>query len=179
MFKEELLTSYDEVLEVVDQCDKVVRLASRREIHEKGLLHRAVHIFVFDSKGSLFVQRRSSKKDTHPLKLDSSAAGHVDPGETYIQAAQRELYEELGLTSTLKEVLRVSPSIETGYEHVVLYEACSDLIPMVNTDEIVEGFFITPDELSQRMEGDAQDFVPAFRLLWAGYLNSRISTNRL
>ena len=159
---------------MVDQWDKVIYFAPRREIHRKNLMHRSVHVFVFNSSGALFVQRRSPNKDTHPQKLDSSAAGHVDPGETYLQAASRELHEELGLSCYLKEALRVAPSWETGYEHVVLYETSTDASPVINNDEIIEGFFVRPDELSERMKQDAQDFVPAFRSLWEFYLDKKL-----
>ncbi|MEZ5406009.1 MAG: NUDIX domain-containing protein [Verrucomicrobiia bacterium] len=62
----------------------------RREIHEKKkLLHRAIHIFIFDSANRLFLQKRSLTKDSHPGKWDSSCSGHLDTGETYEIAAQR------------------------------------------------------------------------------------------
>ncbi len=160
----------DEMLEVVNADDIVVGLAARKDIHQQKLMHRAVHIFVFNSTGSLFVQRRSPKKDMHPLKLDSSAAGHVDPGEDYIEAAARELYEELGLRAELKEALRLPPSAETDYEHVVLYETWTDLTPLADPDEISQGFFVTPRELSAHMRRNPKDFVPAFMRLWESYL---------
>ncbi|MGB9615755.1 MAG: NUDIX hydrolase [Desulfomonilaceae bacterium] len=163
----------DEVLEVVDADDVVMGLASRREIHQQKLMHRAVHMFVFNSAGSLFVQRRSSQKDTHPLKLDSSAAGHVDPGEDYVEAAARELYEELSLRADLQEILRLPPTAETGYEHVVLYATCTDDTPIVDPDEIIEGSFMTPEELSEKMTQNADDFVPAFVRLWESYRGRR------
>lgn len=169
----ELLNTDDELLEVVDLRDRIVRLASRKEIHHNNLMHRAVHVFVFDSAGSLFVQRRSSRKDTHPLKLDSSAAGHVDPGETYLQAALRELYEELSIRSCLREALRLTPSRETGYEHVVLYETFTDARPVINVDEILEGCFMKPEELSTKMKEDMRDFVPAFCRLWTSYRDKK------
>ncbi|MEI8183295.1 MAG: NUDIX domain-containing protein [Desulfomonile sp.] len=79
----ETYSTDSEILETVGAADRVTGQATRREIHDKGLLHRAVHIFVFNSSGEIFVQRRAGHKDRHPLKLDSSAAGHVDPGESY------------------------------------------------------------------------------------------------
>lgn len=174
MYQELMHSTDDEILEVVDENDVVVGLATRKEIHQKKLIHRAVHIFLFNSAGSLFVQRRSPRKDTHPLKLDSSAAGHVDPGERYVDAAARELYEELGLRAQLEEVLRLPPSEETGFEHVVLYATCTDLTPLVDPDEIIEGSFVPPQELSAKMSQNADDFVPAFLRLWERYQGRRV-----
>ena len=88
-----------EILEIVDSHDKVIGTGTRGEIHRMGFFHRAVHMFVFNPAGQVYIQRRSRSKDRHPGKLDSSAAGHVDPGETYEETAIRELQEELGIQS--------------------------------------------------------------------------------
>lgn len=160
-----------EVLDVVDMDDKVIGQATRREVHEKGLLHRAVHVFIFNSLGEIYIQRRSRLKDRYPLKLDSSAAGHVDSGETYEEAAGRELMEELGIMADLAIILKVQPCPETDDESVVLFEARSDQPPAPLPDEIYNGEFINPDKLSELMKSDPDDFVPAFILLWGLYLN--------
>ncbi len=156
----------NEILEIVDEEDSVIGTATRKEIHRRGLMHRAVHIFVFNEEGEIYVQRRSGSKDRHPLKLDSSAAGHVDPGETYEQTAVRELQEELGIRSEIEEVLRVAASAETDHEHVALFKAVTRQDPVPNTDEIVWGGFMSCEQLSELMSEDPGDFVPAFVLLW-------------
>src|SRR5512143_213495 len=112
----------NDILEIVDSGDKVIGSATRGEIHRMGFLHRAVHMFVFNPAGEVYIQRRSRTKDRHPGKLDSSAAGHVDPGETYAETAIRELQEELGIRAEVKEILRVPASEQTDNEHVALFE---------------------------------------------------------
>ena len=92
-----------EILEIVDSHDKVIGTGTRGEIHRMGFFHRAVHMFVFNPAGQVYIQRRSRSKDRHPGKLDSSAAGHVDPGETYEETAIRELQEELGIRPKSKK----------------------------------------------------------------------------
>ncbi len=161
-----------EILDVVDMDDKVVGQATRGEIHEKGLIHRAVHVFLFNSMGAIYIQRRSKWKDRYPLKLDSSAAGHVDSGETYNEAARRELQEELGIMADLAEILKVQACPETDNESVVLFEAHSDAPPVPDPEEICNGEFISPGELSELMKNDCDDFVPAFILLWGLYMNT-------
>ena len=69
----------------------------RSEVHRLGLLHRAVHVLVFNSRGEIFLQKRSMTKDREPGKWDSSSSGHVDSGEDYDACAVRELREEIGL----------------------------------------------------------------------------------
>jgi isopentenyl-diphosphate Delta-isomerase len=162
-----------EILEVVDADDRVVGHAARSEIHRRGLLHRAVHVFVFDSQGNIYVQRRSASKDRHPLKLDSSAAGHVDPGESYRETAYRELEEELGIRSELEEVLRVPASAVTDNEHVVLFTAVTGAKPVPNFEEILDGRFLEAHLLTKIMAEDPEDFVPAFRMLWKEFLGRR------
>ncbi len=155
-----------EILEFVDINDRVLGTATRREIHDRGLTHRAVHVFVFNGQGEIYVQRRSSIKDRFPDRLDSSAAGHVEPGESYEAAAVRELKEELGIAADVEEVLRVGPSPVTDNEHVVLYRACSDTQPAPDPDEVQWGAFMTPDALTLLMQSQPHDFVPAFIYLW-------------
>jgi isopentenyl-diphosphate delta-isomerase type 1 len=88
----------DEVLEVVDARGTVVGSAPRSELHgNPALLHRVVHVLVFNSRGQLLLQKRSQSKDVAPGLWDTSVGGHVVPGEDAAAAAQRELTEELGV----------------------------------------------------------------------------------
>jgi isopentenyldiphosphate isomerase len=88
----------DELLEVIDAEGHVVELRRRVEIHgDPTLRHRAVHIFVRDGAGRVLLQLRSRQKKVQPGKWDTAVGGHVDPGESYEQAALRELAEELGV----------------------------------------------------------------------------------
>jgi len=89
----------DEILEIVDKDGKVIGRASRAELHRNpGLLHRVVHVLVFDPSGRLLLQRRSMTKDTAPGKWDTSVGGHVAAGEETMAAAGREMREELGIS---------------------------------------------------------------------------------
>lgn len=161
----------EEFLDVIDENDVVVAKATRREIHSRGLPHRAVHIFVFNSSGQIYVQQRSANKDTHPLKLDSSAAGHLDSGEDYAQAAIRELFEELSIRAEIKEEFRFGPDVITDNERVALFTCHCDETPTPNPDEIIFGQFWAPARLTEAMSSDTRDFVPAFVTLWTMYRN--------
>ena len=87
----------EEIFDVVDDRDQVVGTATRSEVHARKLRHRAVHVFLFNLKGELFVQKRAATKDSFPGCYDSSASGHLNSGEDYDPCAKRELQEELGL----------------------------------------------------------------------------------
>jgi isopentenyl-diphosphate delta-isomerase type 1 len=87
----------NEIFEIVDEDDKVIGTEKRSVVHEKGLLHRAVDVFVFDKEGRIFIQQRSFKKLIGPGLWDVSTAEHLKPGETYEEAAVRGVKEELGV----------------------------------------------------------------------------------
>ncbi len=91
------MTGDIEILETVDAYGNVTGKARRTELHgNPALLHRSVHVLIFNSAGELLLQKRSIKKDTGPGKWDSSVGGHVNPGESVLAAAIREMKEELG-----------------------------------------------------------------------------------
>ena len=87
----------EEIFDVVDDRDRVIGKQTRREVHRRGLKHRAVHVLVFNARGEVYLQKRSFKKDTFPGAWDSSASGHLDSGETYDACSIREAREESGL----------------------------------------------------------------------------------
>ncbi len=84
-------------LPVVNERDEPVGVMPRRQVHLENRRHRAVHVGIFDSNGRIWLQQRARTKDSWPGAWDLSATGHVDPGETYDQAAVRELAEELAI----------------------------------------------------------------------------------
>ena len=85
-----------EFFDVVNERDEVIGRATRSDVHARGLLHRAVHIMVYNSRGEVFLQKRSMKKDRQPGLWDSSSSGHVDSGEDYDACTVRELREDGG-----------------------------------------------------------------------------------
>ena len=89
--------SRDELVDVVDENDHVVRQATRREVRQAHLWHRSVYIFVFNPEGQLFVHRRTATKDIFPGYWDVTVGGVLAAGETYDLGARRELEEELGV----------------------------------------------------------------------------------
>jgi 16S rRNA (adenine1518-N6/adenine1519-N6)-dimethyltransferase len=87
----------DELLDVVDDEDRVTGQALRTAVHRLGLQHRGVHLFLVTPQGGLLVQQRGRQRGTAPGALDCSVSEHVKAGEGYRAAAVRGLAEELGL----------------------------------------------------------------------------------
>ena len=86
-----------EYLDIVDGNNNIIGKETRANIHKQMLFHRAVHIIVLNTKGEMFIQKRSAINDTYPNHWDVSSAGHLNVGEGYESAAKRELQEELGI----------------------------------------------------------------------------------
>ena len=156
----------NELLAVVDADDRVVGAATRREIHGNNSFHRAVHILVFNRGGELFLQKRSRWKDRHPLLWDSSAAGHVDSGEDYDEAATREIQEELGVAPTLTPIAKITASERTGQEFITIYRAEHDGPFSLPPAEIEHGEFFPPDILTGWIAARPADFAPGFLECW-------------
>jgi isopentenyl-diphosphate delta-isomerase len=163
--------SPDEVFDVVDAEDKVLRTELRAVVHRDKLMHRAVHVFVFNAAGQLYLQRRSLSKDSAPGKWVSSCSGHVDSGELYDHAAVRELREEIGLDGSegLSRVFKESPCKQTGYEFVWVYHCQSEGPFTLNPAEVSDGKWVELDELNAWIEESPRDFSWSFTHLWAKY----------
>ena len=160
--------SSQELLDVVDADDRITGVATRGEIHRLGLMHRAVHILVFHTRGDLFLQKRSLNKDNNPGLWDSSAAGHVDSGEDYLVCARRELHEELGIEDTLvlECLFKLPPSPLTGMEHCRVYQ-CTHTGPFVlQTTEIDEGRWVSAMEMDQRVAENDPTITDSLKLIW-------------
>jgi isopentenyldiphosphate isomerase len=86
----------EEILDVVDENDKVLRSALRQEVYDKRLRHRIIHVMVTNSRGQFVLQKRSLQKSFLPGLFVTAGSGHIKTEETYAQAALRELQEEAG-----------------------------------------------------------------------------------
>ncbi len=160
----------EEIFDLVDDNDQVIGRATRNQVHgNPKLLHRVVHVLVFDSLGRIYLQKRADDKDVQPGKWDTSVGGHVDAGEDRETAALRELSEELGIPGT-----GAAPNLKLlhSYRHENEYE--SELVTtwitrwdgpvFIQLSEISDGRFWELEEidlLSSRVP-DSGFFTPNF-----------------
>jgi isopentenyl-diphosphate delta-isomerase type 1 len=157
----------EEWFDVVNERDEVVGRATRREVHARGLLHRAVHVLVFDGAGRIFLQKRSMLKDMSPGLWDSSCSGHLDSGEDYDVAAIRELGEEIGVHgANPTRWFRIEACAETAQEYCWVYRLRHDGPFVLHPEEIERGEWLAPEELARKMAAHPEDYCSAFTLIW-------------
>lgn len=157
----------EEIFDVVDENDIVTGFATRSKVHSQGLLHRAVHVLVFDSAGRIFLQKRSMSKDQCPGLWSTSCAGHVDKGEAYDHAAMREFREELGVEAPpLARLFHLTPGPDTGNEHVWVYRCAFDGPFVLDPQEIDDGIWMTPSALTDSMNREPAAYTPALNRIW-------------
>lgn len=164
-----------EWLDIVDINDKVVGKETRDVIHAKGHLHRSTHIVLNNSKGEVFVQLRSKNKDVGAGLWDTSAAGHVDSGESYLQCAVRELEEELGVIleqAALEFIIQLQPEERTGFEFTQVFRVVSDQAIVLQSEEVDDGRWLAPQALSQWIEESPEQFTDVFKLIWPTFAAS-------
>jgi dimethyladenosine transferase len=154
---------------VVDKNDTILRDASRSEVHANNLRHRAVHILIFNPAREVYLQQRSRWKDRHPLKWDSSAAGHVNAAESYDETARRELKEELGISVPLKKISKLPASERTDQEFIWLYQGESAGAFSLNRTEIETGAFFPETVIDGWAAARPEDFAPGFIECWTVY----------
>jgi len=155
----------------VDESDRIIGPCQRGDAHRLGLRHRAVHILVFNPEGELFLQKRSGTKDVNPGLWDTSAAGHVDFGESYSECARRELAEELGIESgaALEPLFKLEACADTGWEFVQVYQATHDGDISLEAGEIDAGRWIGLSELQAWIARGGEGLTLSFQILWARF----------
>ncbi|HYG25214.1 MAG TPA: NUDIX domain-containing protein [Verrucomicrobiae bacterium] len=158
----------EDIFDVVNERDEVIGQKPRSEVHRLGLLHRAVHVLVFNARGQIFLQKRSMKKDRHPGVWDSSASGHVDAGEDYDTTSVRELQEEIGLivTPPPQRVFKIDACDETDQEFVWVYRCAAEGPFELNVEEVEKGEWRDAGAVDLSVLQHPQDFAPAFAFLW-------------
>lgn len=168
----------EEIFDIVNERDEVIDRGPRGEVHRLRLRHRAVHVLVFNSRGEVFLQKRSMKKDTAKGKWDSSSSGHVDSGEDYDTCAVRELREEIGLrlNQTPERLFKIEARPETGWEFCWVYRCASEGPFALNAEEIERGGWFAPGTVTRWIAGNPEDFASAFRLVWKLFLAVRTQT---
>lgn len=151
----------EEIFDVVDEDDRVIGQATRADVHSnKTLIHRSIGVAIFNKKGEIFLQQRSTTKDTDPLLWTVSCSGHVESGDSYEESAKRELREELGIIykrtsrsiargplEPLKPIAKYICRAPNETEMQMLFKATHNGSFQLNKTEITQGKFFAQNEL--------------------------------
>lgn len=145
----------EEILDLVSPDDIVIGQMERSMIYQKKLSNfRVVNAFVFNSQGQMWIPRRTAQKKLFPLCLDASMGGHVTSGETYQQAFERELLEELGFDARevpYSVVGRLIPSHDGTSAFMIVYKVLADQVPCYNIKDFCEYMWIYPKDLIDKL----------------------------
>ena len=156
----------EERIDIVDKDGSPTgRSAFKSEIHKNGWYHNTIHVWLYTKDGDILLQQRSRKKTIHPLLWDVSVAGHIDAGETFIEAALRETNEEIGLELKSIDLLHIGTFLhESSYNdgaikdnefHQVyvaeLKKSVYELQPQENEVEALK--LVTPKEFLTLLQG--------------------------
>ncbi len=162
-----------ELLDVIDKNDNVIGREERNVCLEKNLLHRAVHVFVFNSKGELLIQKRSMKKKIFPGMWCASCSGHVSAGQSYEEAAVRELEEEIGISAVeLKEISKFFDLNPVDSEIAKLYTTVHEGPFKIQEEEVSEVKFLPIEKISEEIKIFPEKYTTDFALAFSIFLNS-------
>lgn len=152
----------DQVI-LVDENDMAIGTMSKLEAHQKGLLHRAFSIFIFNSKGELLLQQRALGKYHSGGLWSNTCCSHPLPGESIIDAANRRLIEEMGMHCSLKPAFNFiykapfnNGLIEYEYDHVLF--GLSEICPKPDNTEVLDWKYIDPQLLLAAIEKDPENY---------------------
>lgn len=142
----------NELVDIVDEEDRVVGRRPRAEVRRDNLPHRSVYVLVFNHRGELFVHQRTHTKDIYPGYQDVAIGGVLHAGEGYAEAAARELSEELGVSGATPQPLfaiRYHDAITTV--NGMVFRWIHDGPFALQATEIISGEFVDPGVLRTRM----------------------------
>lgn len=154
---------------LVNDQDEPVGYMDKMIVHQKGLLHRAFSIFIFDKTGRMLLQKRSFQKYHGANLWTNACCSHPLPEEEVIEAAHRRLKEELGFTTHLKEIFSFiyNSKVENGlteyeYDHVLVGEFDGEI--SINYFEVAEYKYEDLFVLKNKLKDKPEDFTSWFRI---------------
>ncbi|MDG6908564.1 MAG: NUDIX domain-containing protein [Nitrososphaerota archaeon] len=154
-----------ELVDVIDENDDVVEIRPLDECKRLGLLHRAITVFVLSPDRKIYLQQRSFRDDWLPGMWTASCTGHVRAGELPIEAAKRELVEELGIQGFPSYLFKfVAPRVqsrqEIEHEMNYVFECVTSGKPIINIEEVEQVRLMTISECREFVYGNRVSITP-------------------
>jgi isopentenyl-diphosphate delta-isomerase len=155
---------------LVDEHNREVGLMEKMEAHQKGLLHRAFSVLVFNDNGELLLQKRAFGKYHSEGLWTNTCCSHPYPGESILEGGKRRLFEEMGFTCELSEVFSFiykaeleNGLIEHELDHVLV--GFSEETPHLNLEEVSAFKWMSVDEIKANMKENPSQYTAWFRIL--------------
>lgn len=144
----------DELVDVIDDAGRTIRVATRAEVRAQCLPHRCTYVLVFNSQSELFIHLRTPTKDVYPSHWDTCIGGVLLAGESFAQGVVREIREELGIVKAPRALFPFRYDDERTSVQGMVCRLDHDGPFHLQPEEIVRGEFVTYSELARRAERD-------------------------
>ena len=161
---------------LVDENDNQVGVMPKLEAHQKGLLHRAFSVFIFNSKYELLLQKRASSKYHSGGLWTNTCCSHPREGEEILDAANRRLIEEMGIETSLRKVYDFiykaeldNDLTEHEFDHVLYGIYNED--PIINKDEADDFKWIDMDSLNEDIKTNGNNYTIWFKIAFEYFYN--------
>jgi isopentenyl-diphosphate delta-isomerase len=161
----------EEKLIAVDSTDKQIGEVTKSEAHQKGILHRAFSVFIFNSKGEWLLQQRALNKYHSGGLWSNACCGHPNTGEQINEAASNRLIFEMGLQTEIKNIFPFyyKAAFENGlteheYDHI--YTGKTDITPSPNPDEVESYRYVSFEELENEVNQIPEKFTEWFKMVY-------------
>lgn len=161
----------EEKVILVNTHDEPIGLMPKMEAHEKGLLHRAFSVFIFNSQGQLMLQQRAHHKYHSPGLWTNTCCSHQREGETNLEAATRRLEEEMGFVVPMEEIFSFiykapfdNGLTEHELDHVLIGN--SDQSPVPNPEEVVAWKWMDMQAIEQDLKQNPAHYTAWFKLIF-------------
>lgn len=164
---------------LVDKNDQPLGIMDKLEAHQKGLLHRAFSVFVFNDQGQLMLHQRALTKYHSPGLWTNTCCSHQQMGETSLEAAHRRLGEEMGFDCDMEEIFEFVYRAEfsnglTEHEYDHVFIGHFNELPNINPDEVNAWKWISPKELDADLRANPNSYTEWFKLSWERVLQYQI-----
>jgi isopentenyl-diphosphate delta-isomerase len=151
-----MVSQDEQMLVLVNEQDEAIGTMEKMEVHQKGLLHRAFSVFLFNSRGEMFLQRRALKKYHSGGLWTNACCSHPYPTETPVVAAMRRMKEELGFTTQVDPAFSFiykaaldNELTEYEFDHVLIGNYEGDIL--LNEDEAADYCFRSMEDLKEHL----------------------------
>ena len=166
----------EEKVILVNKNDKQVGLMPKLEAHEKGVLHRAFSIFIFNSKYELLLQKRASSKYHSGGLWTNTCCSHPREGEDTLDAANRRLDEEMGIKTSLRKVYDFIYKAEldnklTEHEFDHVFYGVFDNDPILNKDEAEDFKWVDMETLNNDIIKNEDNYTVWFKIAFEYFYN--------